>query len=72
MLQIDVWDEIPEDELEVGMYVGVYLWDRQYGNGPVVGKGEVISIDDKFVKVRHNNNSVSAYELGYVKFFELV
>ena len=63
--------EIGVYNLKVGMNVVVYLWDAQYGNGPVVGKGKIVSINDKFVKVRNKDNSVSAYELGYVKFYEL-
>lgn len=62
--------EIGVYNLKVGMDVAVYLWAAQYGNGPVVGKGEVISIDNKFVKVMNKDNSVSVHEIGYVKFFE--
>ena len=61
---IDIWNEIADDKLEVGMYVGVL-------NGKVIERGEIISIDDKFVRVRHDNKSVSAYQLGYFKFVEL-
>jgi len=64
--------EIGVYNLKVGMDVVVYLWDAQYGNGPVVGKGKIVSIDDKFVKVRHDNKSVSSYQIGYFKFVELV
>ena len=42
---IDVWNEIANDKLEVGMNVGVYLWDKLYGKGPVIEKGEIISIE---------------------------
>jgi len=63
--------EIGVYNLKVGMDVVVYLWDAQYGNGPVVGKGKIVSINHKFVKVRHKDNSVSVHELGYVKFYEL-
>ena len=62
---IDVWNEIADDKLKVGMCIGVL-------NGKVIERGEIVSIDDKFVKVRHDNKSVSAYQLGYFKFVELV
>ena len=68
---IDVWNEIANDKLEVGMNVGVYLWDKLYGKGPVIEKGEIISIEEGFVRLRHESNSVSAYQLGYFKFLEL-
>ena len=62
---IDVWNEIADDKLKVGMCIGVL-------NGKVIERGEIVSIDDKFVKVRHDNKSVSAYQLGYFKFVEQV
>ncbi len=62
---IDVWNEIAEDKLEVGMRIGVV-------NSKVIERGEIISIDDKFVRVRHKSDSVSAYQIGYFKFVELV
>ena len=65
---IDVWNELDVDKLEVGMNVGVYLWDKLYGNGPLIESGEIISIEEGFVRVKHNNNSVSAYQIGYYKF----
>ena len=61
---IDVWNELDDDKLEVGMVVGVK-------NGKVIEKGEIISIEEGFVKVRHESKSVSAYQLGYFKFLEL-
>jgi len=62
---IDVWNEIADDKLKVGMCIGIL-------NGKVIERGEIISIDDKFVKVRHDNESVSSYQIGYFKFVELV
>jgi hypothetical protein len=61
---IDVWNEIADDKLEVGMNVGVK-------NGKVIEKGEIISIEEGFVRLRHESKSVSAYQLGYFKFVEL-
>ena len=60
---IDVWNEIADDKLEVGMNVGVLV-------NKVIEKGEIISIEDGFVRLKHNN-SVSAYQKGYFKFLEL-
>ena len=37
----------------------------------VIEKGEIISIEEGFVRLRHESNSVSAYQLGYFKFVEL-
>ena len=62
---IDVWNEIADDRLKVGMHIGVV-------NSKVIERGEIVSIDDKFVKVRHDNKSVSVYQIGYFKFVELV
>jgi len=62
---IDVWNEIADDKLKVGMHIGVL-------NDKVIERGEIVSIDDKFVKVRHDNKSVSVYQIGYFKFVELV
>ena len=62
---IDVWNEIADDRLKVGMHIGVV-------NSKVIERGEIVSIDDKFVKVRHDNKSVSSYQLGYFKFVEIV
>ena len=62
---IDVWNEIDDDKLKVGMCIGVL-------NGKVIERGEIVSIDDKFVRVKHDNKSVSAYQIGYFKFVELV
>ena len=62
---IDVWNEISVDELKVGMNIGVL-------NGKVIERGEIISIDEKLVRVMHDNKSVSAYQLGFFKFVELV
>ena len=61
---IDVWNEIADDKLKVGMNLGVL-------NGKVIEKGKIISIDDKFVRVMHPSKSVSAYKIGYFKFVEL-
>ena len=61
---IDIWNEIADDKLKVGMYVGVK-------NGKVIEKGEIISIEEGFVRLRHESNSVSAYQLGFFKFLEL-
>lgn len=62
---LDVWNEIADDELEVGMNVGVLV-------NKVIEKGEIISIEEGFVRVRHESKSVSAYQIGYFKFLELV
>ena len=62
---IDVWNEIADDKLEVGMNVGVLV-------SKVIERGEIISIEEGLVRVRHKSNSVSAYQLGYFKFLELV
>ena len=70
MLQIDIWDEIPEDELEVGMYVGVCQYDKQHGKLPLVEMGEIISIEARFVRLRHNSKTVTDYEIGNYKFLE--
>ena len=61
---IDVWNEIADDKLEVGMNVGVK-------NGKVIEKGEIISIEEGFVRLRHESKNVSAYQLGFYKFLEL-
>jgi len=61
---IDVWNEIADDKLEVGMNVGVLV-------NKVIEKGEIISIEEGFVRLRHESKSVSAYQLGYFKFVEL-
>ncbi len=69
-LMIDVWNEISVDELKVGMNIGVFvLWKSKV---PYIEKGEIVSIDDKFVRVKDSSNSVSAYQIGYFKFVELV
>lgn len=60
----DVWNEIAEESLRVGMHIGVV-------NSKVIERGEIISIDEKLVRVMHDNKSVSAYQLGYFKFVEL-
>ena len=62
---IDVWNEIDDDKLKVGMCIGVL-------NDKVIERGEIVSIDDKFVRVKHDNKSVSVYQLGYFKFVEIV
>ena len=62
---IDVWNEIDVDKLKVGMRIGVV-------HVKVIERGEIVSIDDKFVRVMHDNKSVSAYQIGYFKFVELV
>ena len=62
---IDTYNEIADDKLKVGMCIGVLI-DK------VIERGEIVSIDDKFVRVMHDNKSVSAYQLGYFKFVELV
>lgn len=56
--------EIADDKLKVGMNVGVV-------NGKVIERGEIISIKEGFVRVRHDNKSVSAYPIGCFKFLEL-
>jgi len=63
-IELDVWNEIADDKLEVGMKVGVK-------KGNVLEEGEIISIDDKFVNVRHVSNLVTGYQIGYFKFLEL-
>ena len=62
---IDTYNEIADDKLKVGMSIGVV-------NGKVIERGEIISIDDKFVRVMHHSKSVSAYQIGYFKFVEIV
>ena len=62
---IDVWNEIADDRLKVGMHIGVV-------NSKVIERGEIISIDEKLVRVMHDNKSVSAYQIGYFKFVEIV
>ena len=62
---IDVWNEIALDKIKVGMGIGIL-------NGKVIERGEIVSIDDKFVRVMHDNKSVSAYQIGYFKFVEIV
>ena len=59
----DVWIEIAEESLRVGMRIGVR-------NGKVIERGDIISIDDKFVRVKHYDNSISAYQIGLHKFLE--
>ena len=61
---IDVWNEIAEESLRVGMYIGVL-------NGKVIERGEIISLYDDLVRVRHDDKTVSAYQLGCFKFVEL-
>ena len=62
---LEEWDEIADDKLEVGMKVGV-----KFGN--VLEEGEIISLYDDIVRVRHDNNSESSYQLGDFKFLEMV
>ena len=62
---IDVWNEIADDKLKVGMGIGIL-------NGKVIERGEIVSIDDKLVRVMHDNKSVSTYQIGYFKFVEIV
>lgn len=62
---IDVWNEIALDKIKVGMCIGIL-------NGKVIERGEIVSIDDKFVRVMHDNNSISAYQIGLHKFVEQV
>ena len=62
---IDVWNEIADDKLKVGMCIGIL-------NGKVIERGEIVSIDDKFVRVMDDSKLVSAYQIGYFKFVELV
>ena len=61
---IDTYNEIADDKLKVGMCIGIL-------NSKVIERGEIVSIDDKSVRVMHDNKSVSAYQLGYFKFVEL-
>ena len=42
---------IADDKLVVGMNVGVLV-------NKVIERGEIISIEEGFVRVKHNNNSV--------------
>lgn len=58
---IEIWNDIADDKLKVGMNIGVL-------NGKVIERGEIISIDEKLVRVMHDNKSVSAYQIGYFKF----
>jgi len=53
----DVWNEIAEESLRVGMRIGVR-------NGKVIERGEIVSLYDKLVRVKHDNNSISAYQMG--------
>lgn len=62
---IDTYNEIADDKLKLGMGIGIL-------NGKVIERGEIISIDEKLVRVMHDNKSVSAYQLGCFKFVELV
>lgn len=62
---LEEWDEIDDDKLEVGMKVGV-----KFGN--VLEEGEIISLYDDIVRVRHDNNSESSYQLGDFKFLEII
>ena len=71
---IDVWNEISVDKLKVGMNIGVFvLWECRnfYCKVPYIEKGEIVSIDDDLVRVRHDDKTVSAYQLGCFKFVEL-
>ena len=61
---IVTYNELSDDKLKVGMNVGVLV-------NKVIEKGEIISIEEGFVRLRHESNSVSAYQLGYFKFLEL-
>jgi len=61
---IDVWNEIDVDKLKVGMSIGVV-------NSKVIERGEIISIDDKFVRLRHKSKSISLYPKLWFKFVEL-
>jgi hypothetical protein len=61
---IDVWNEIADDKLKVGMNIGVL-------NDKVIEKGKIISIEEGFVRVMHQSKSVSAYQIGYFKFVEI-
>ena len=62
---IDTYNEIADDKLKVGMCIGIL-------NGKVIEKGEIVSIDDKFVRIKDDNKSVSAYQIDIFKFVELV
>jgi len=61
---IDVWNEIADDKLKVGMNIGVLV-------NKVIEKGEITSIEEGFVRVMHPSKSVSAYQIGYFKFVEI-
>lgn len=61
---IDVWNEIADDKLKVGMNIGVL-------NDKVIEKGKIISIEEGFVIVMHPSKSVSGYQIGYFKFVEI-
>ena len=56
---------------KVGMNIGVQLWDKQYGNGAVIDKGKIVSIDDKFVKIINDDKKVSSYQIGHYNFFDV-
>ena len=62
---IDTYNEISDDKLKVGMCIGIL-------NGKVIERGEIVSIDDKFVRVKDSSNSVSAYQIDIFKFVEQV
>ena len=55
---------IADDKLVVGMNVGVLV-------NKVIERGEIISIEEGFVRLRHESKNVSAYQLGFYKFLEL-
>jgi len=68
---IDTYNEIADDKLKVGMGIGI-LNGKGYLDTPVIERGEIVSIDEEFVRVMHDNKSVSAYQIGYFKFVEIV
>jgi len=61
---IVTYNELSDDKLKVGMNVGVLV-------NKVIEKGEIISIEEGFVRLRHESKNVSAYQLGFYKFLEL-
>ena len=61
-LGMDVRDK---SALKVGMNIGVKM-------GSAIDIGEIISIEDGFVRVRHPSKSVSCHPIGFFEFVELV
>ena len=61
-LGMDVKDK---SALKVGMNIGVKM-------GSAIDIGEIISIEDGFVRVRHPSKSVSSHPIGFFEFVKIV